>query len=95
MEYVLDLIIFEPTTMTISGTLFDSATFDSDAPTGMTTISACEGAPLVCDDLALDTFRPESFESGGPISDTGVTILHAGLGLLGWRRLKATRADAP
>jgi hypothetical protein len=73
MEYVLDLIIFEPTTMTIHGTLFDGA-----PPTGITSISACEGSPLVCDDLALDTFRPESFESGGPISEVEVTILYAG-----------------
>jgi hypothetical protein len=141
MEYVLDLVIFERTTMTIYGTIFDGA-----PPTGITGISACEGSPLVCGDLALDTLRTESFESGGPFSETEVTMLHtgtsasgrtppstltitpvpklddgnrggggggcaigndgrfdpilpaillAGLGLLGWRRHKAARADTP
>jgi hypothetical protein len=73
MEYVLDLAILEPTTLTIYGTLFDG-----EPPTGVTAISACEGSPLVCDDVDLDTFRTESFESGGPISETEETILYAG-----------------
>lgn len=33
---------------------------------------------MVCDGLELNAYRPESFESGGPFSTTGVTILHAG-----------------
>ena len=70
MVYVLDLVIFELSSMNIHGTLFDGA-----PPTGITAVSSCEGSPLVCDGLELDTFRTESFETGGPFSETGETIL--------------------
>jgi hypothetical protein len=70
MEYALDLTIFEVSVMNMTGTLFDGA-----PPTGITTISSCEGSPLVCDGLELDTYRTENFDSGGPISETEATIL--------------------
>lgn len=70
MEYALDLTIFEISVMNILGTLFDGT-----PPTGITSISDCEGAPLVCDGLELDTYRTESFDSGGPFSETETTIL--------------------
>lgn len=70
MEYALDLTIFEVSVMNIVGTLFDGA-----PATGITSISSCEGSPLVCDGLELDTYRTESFDSGGPFSETETTIL--------------------
>jgi hypothetical protein len=73
MEYVLDLTIFEKSTMIIKGTVFDGI-----PPKGLTSITACEGSSLVCGGLELGSVRTESFESGGPISETEETVLHAG-----------------
>jgi hypothetical protein len=70
MEYALDLVIFEVSVMNIIGTLFDGA-----PPTGITSVSSCEGSPLVCDGLELDAYRTEGYDSGGPFSETETTIL--------------------
>ena len=78
MEYVIDIVIFDPAILTIYGTLFDGA-----PPTGISAISACEGELLICSGVVLDAVRDDSFVSGGPFSETEVTILHAGVSASG------------
>lgn len=70
MEYAIDLEVLELSVMDIDGTLFDGV-----PPTGITSVTSCEGSPLVCDGLELNTYRTESFDSGGPFSETETTIL--------------------
>jgi hypothetical protein len=74
MEYVLDLVIFDPTTLSISGTIYD----DILPPYGNSIISACVGESAICDNVELNTLRDESFLTGGPLSETEVTILTTG-----------------
>lgn len=74
MELLLEVEGFdEKTTIAVHGALFDGP-----PPTGVSAISACEGLSFICNTAELDTFRLDRFESGGPISETDVTILTTG-----------------
>lgn len=74
MEYVLDLVIFDLTTLSITGTIYD----DVLPPYGDSVIWSCAGASVICDNVELGMLRDESYLTGGPLSETEVTILTTG-----------------
>lgn len=79
MEYVISIVIFVPTTLDIYGTIFD----DILGPHGISAIASCEGSSLICDGVVLDEVRIDTFLTGGPLSETEVTILTTGVSASG------------
>jgi hypothetical protein len=71
LEYVINLPIFgAPTILQVNGFIYDGV-----PPTGEGVATSCTGVDLVCDPIQLNEWGVETYVSGGPLSETGVTIL--------------------
>ena len=71
LEYVIDVpALGGPSILNVNGFIYDGV-----PPTGEGIATSCTGQALVCDPIELNVWGPETYASGGPLSETEVTIL--------------------
>ena len=72
LVYLIDMGDFAEAILVTTGTIYDG-----EPPTNFGAASSCTGTSLVCDSIDLNVLDEIIFDSGGPLSTTGVTVLTA------------------